>query len=210
MEFIPEEIENYAYNHTGKEGELLVRLEKETHDNLEIPQMLTGRVEGRLLRLLALLVKAKRIVEVGTFSGYSALSMAEALPEDGELFTCDEDPICLAVARKFMAESSHGQKIKILEGDAIKTLKKLEGPFDMAFIDADKKNYENYYEIILPMVRSGGLILVDNVLWGGSVLNPVEESAHAINEFNKKITLDKRIDQVLITVRDGIYCLRKK
>ena len=108
MDFISEEIENYAYDHTQKESELLLQLKKETHATLEIPQMLTGRVEGRLLRLLAFLVRANRIVEVGTFSGYSSLSMAEALPDEGELYTCDADPVCLAVARKYFAKSPHG------------------------------------------------------------------------------------------------------
>ena len=210
MDFISEEIEDYARLHTQAEGGLLLRLEKETYELLEVPQMLCGRIEGRFLRLLAQLVGARRIVEVGTFSGYSALSMAEALPDYGELYTCDADPVCLAVARRYFAESPHGKKIKILEGDAGKTLKILTGPFDMAFIDADKVNYEKYYDIILPMIRSGGLITVDNVLWSGRVLDPKDESDHAIVLFNKKIVADDRVDKVLLTVRDGIYCIRKR
>jgi len=143
MDFIDEKIEKYAYLHTSEEGDLLRRLEEETYEKLEIPQMTTGRVEGRFLKLLARLVGARRILEIGTFGGYSALSMAEALPQEGTLVTC--------------------------ELPALESIKTLTGPFDMAFIDADKENYSNYYEAILPLIRQGGLIAVDNVLWSGRV-----------------------------------------
>jgi len=210
MDFIDEKIEGYAFDHTADEGELLQKLIKETHRDLEIPQMLTGRIEGRLLKLLANLVGAKRILEIGTFSGYSALSMAEALPDDGALFTCDVDPEAIAVAKKYFAESPHGKKITLLEGPALESIKSLEGSFDMAFIDADKENYLNYYKSILPIIRKGGLIVVDNVLWSGRVLAPKDTSDHAICEFNDTVINDDRVDQVLLTVRDGVYCLRKK
>ena len=210
MDFIDEKIERYAYDHTADEGELLQNLVEETHRDLEIPQMLTGRIEGRLLKLLANLVESKRILEIGTFSGYSALSMAEALPDDGTLFTCDVDPDAIAVAKKYFAESPHGKKITLLEGPALESIKSLEGSFDMAFIDADKENYLNYYTAILPIIRKGGLIVVDNVLWSGRVLAPKDASDHAICKFNDTVINDDRVDQVLLTVRDGIYCLRKK
>ncbi len=210
MDFISEEIEDYAYRHTQKETDLLQQLEKETYERLEIPQMLTGRIEGRFLCLLALLIGARRVIEVGTFSGYGTLSMAEALPEEGEIFTCDNDPDCLAVARRYFNESPYGNKIHVLEGNALETLKKLTGAFDMAFIDADKINYSNYYKIILPKIRSGGLIVVDNVLWSGRVLDPQDETDRAIHAFNQSIVTDERVDPVLLTVRDGIYCIRKK
>lgn len=210
MDFINEEIENYAYEHTQDEGALLAQLKKETYEKLECPQMVTGRIEGRFLKLMALLVGAKRILEVGTFSGYSALSMAEALPQGGELITCELEPEFAAFARKYFAKSQLGKKITLREGLALETLKSLSGPFDMAFIDADKVNYLNYYEAILPMMRPGGIILVDNVLWSGRVLNPKDESDKAIHAFNEKVKSDPRVDQVMLTVRDGIYCLRKK
>jgi len=210
MDFINEDIESYAYDHTQDEGELLQRLKNETYDKLEIPQMLTGRIEGRLLKLLALLADARRIVEVGTFSGYGTLSMAEALPEDGRIVTCEIDPVAIAFARRYFAESQHGKKIDLREGPALETLKTLSGPFDMAFIDADKENYTNYYEAILPMMRRGGVIAVDNVLWGGRVLDPQDASDRAIHAFNENVKTDCRVDQVMLTVRDGIYCLRKK
>jgi len=210
MDFIDEKIEEYAYNHTKDEGELLKRLAEETHRDLELPQMLTGRIESRFLKLLANLVQAKRILEIGTFSGYSALSMAEALPEDGSLITCDMDPDAIAVAKKYFAESPHGKKITLLEGPALESIKSLTGDFDMAFIDADKENYLNYYKAILPIIRKGGLIVVDNVLWSGKVLAPKDPSDHAICDFNEAVIKDDRVDPVLLTVRDGIYCLRKK
>jgi caffeoyl-CoA O-methyltransferase len=209
MDFIDEKIEQYAFDHTSEEGELLRRLEKETYEKLEIPQMTTGRIEARLLKLLARLVGAQRILEIGTFAGYSALSMAEALPEDGTLVTCDEDPVAIAFAKKYFSESRHGKKIKQMEGPALESIKKLTGTFDMAFIDADKINYSNYYEAILPMIRPGGLIAVDNVLWSGRVLDPQDESDRAIHQFNERVVKDQRVESVLLTVRDGLNCIIK-
>ena len=209
MDFIDEKIEQYAFDHTSEEGELLRRLEKETYEKLEIPQMTTGRIEARLLKLLARLVGAQRILEIGTFAGYSALSMAEALPEDGTLVTCDEDPVAIAFAKKYFSESRHGKKIKQMEGPALESIKKLTGSFDMAFIDADKINYSNYYEAILPMIRPGGLIAVDNVLWSGRVLDPQDESDRAIHQFNERVIKDQRVESVLLTVRDGLNCIIK-
>ena len=193
MNFVNEDIENYAYDHTQVESDFLWRLEMETYDQLEIPQMLTGRIEGRLLKMLAQLVEARRIIEIGTFGGYSAISMAEALPENGYIVTCEIDPVAIQFAKRFFDESPHGKKIVLEEGPALNTLKKLSGPFDMAFIDADKENYLNYYEALLPMMRSGGLIVVDNVLWSGRVLNPQETSDHAISKFNQRASCDHRV-----------------
>jgi caffeoyl-CoA O-methyltransferase len=209
MDFIDEKIEQYAFDHTSEEGELLRRLEEETYEKLEIPQMTTGRIEARLLKLLARLVGARRILEIGTFGGYSALSMAEALPEDGALVTCDEDPVAIAFAQKYFSESPHGKKITQMEGPALESIKKLTGTFDMAFIDADKINYSNYYEAILPMIRPGGLIAVDNVLWSGRVLDPQDESDRAIHQFNERVVNDHRVESVLLTVRDGLNCIIK-
>lgn len=210
MEFIDEEIERYVYNHTASEGELLARLQKETQDSLDYPQMLSGRTVGRFLKLQAQLLGARRILEVGTFSGYSALSMAEALPKDGRLYTCDEDPAAIEVAKRYFAESPHGSKIILLEGKALDSIAALSETFDMAFIDADKTNYLNYFNAILPILRSGGLIVADNVLWSGRVLAPKEESDHAIHQFNEAIYRDDRVDALMLPVRDGLYCMRKK
>ena len=209
MDFIDEKIEKYAYQHTSEEGELLRRLEEETYEILEIPHMTTGRVEARFLKLLARLVGARRILEIGTFGGYSALSMAEALPEEGTLVTCELDPVAIAFARKYFSESSHGKKITLLEGPALESIEALTGPFDMAFIDADKENYSNYYEAILPLIRQGGLIAADNVLWSGRVLDPKEDSDKAIHQFNERVMQDHRVESVLLTVRDGLNCIVK-
>ncbi|HAX46398.1 MAG TPA: methyltransferase [Nitrospina sp.] len=210
MDFVNEDIDNYAYDHTQIEDDLLWRLELETYDQLEIPQMLTGRIEGRLLKMLAQLVEAKRIIEIGTFGGYSALSMAEALPDSGYLITCEMDPVAIQFAQRFFDESPHGKKIVLKEGPALDTLKTLTGSFDMAFIDADKENYLNYYEALLPLMRPGGLIVVDNVLWGGRVLNPQETSDHAIHRFNHRVKDDHRVEKVMLTIRDGVSLLRKR
>ena len=193
-----------------RSSELLQDLEKETNAQLEIPQMLTGRIEGRFLKLLVLLTQAKRVLEIGTFSGYGTLSMAEGLPEDGAIITCDNDPAAIAFARGYFEQSPHGKKITLREGPALETIKTLEGPFDMAFIDADKENYLNYYEAVLKILRPGGLIVADNVLWSGRVLDPQDSSDIAIDQFNKKVKNDTRVDQVMLTVRDGIFCIRKK
>ena len=209
MDFIDEKIEEYAFDHTSYEGDLLKQLEEETYEKLDIPQMTTGRIEARLLKMLARLAGAKRILEIGTFAGYSALSMAEALPEEGELVTCEMDPEAIFVAKKYFGLSPHGKKITLMEGPALDSLKKVSGFFDMAFIDADKENYSNYYDAIFPLIRPGGLMAIDNVLWSGRVLDPKDNSDKAIHELNEKVVRDKRVESVLLTVRDGLNCIIK-
>ena len=209
MDFIDEKIEGYAFDHTSYEGDLLKQLEEETYEKLDIPQMTTGRIEARLLKMLARLAGAKRILEIGTFAGYSALSMAEALPEEGELVTCEMDPEAIFVAKKYFGLSPHGKKIILMEGPALDSLKKVSGFFDMAFIDADKENYSNYYDAIFPLIRSGGLMAIDNVLWSGRVLDPKDNSDKAIHELNQKVVRDNRVESVMLTVRDGLNCIIK-
>ena len=209
MDFIDEKIEEYAFDHTSYEGDLLKQLEQETYEKLDIPQMTTGRIEARLLKMLARLTGAKRILEIGTFAGYSALSMAEALPEEGELVTCEMDPEAIFVAKKYFGLSPHGKKITLMEGPALDSLKKVSGFFDMAFIDADKENYSNYYDAIFPLIRPGGLMAIDNVLWSGRVLDPKDNSDKAIHELNEKVVRDNRVESVMLTVRDGLTCIIK-
>ena len=209
MDFIDEKIDEYAFDHTRYEGDLLKQLEEETYEKLDIPQMTTGRIEARLLKMLARLAGAKRILEIGTFAGYSALSMAEALPEIGELVTCEMDPEAIFVAKKYFGLSPHGKKITLMEGPALDSLKKVSGLFDMAFIDADKENYSNYYDAIFPLIRPGGLMAIDNVLWSGRVLDPKDNSDKAIHELNEKVVRDIRVESVLLTVRDGLNCIIK-
>lgn len=202
-------IDEYALAKTSDHDEVLSSLMKETHATMDSPNMLTGPVEGRLLKLLVQISGARRILEIGTFTGYSALSMAEGLPEDGELITLDLNPVSLELARRYFARSSHGKKIKIMEGPALDSIKELSGPLDLVFIDADKGNYLNYYEAVLPLLKSGGIILVDNVLWSGAVLEPKAKSDIAIDEFNQHVAKDERVEKVLLTVRDGVYLIRK-
>ena len=209
MDFIDEKIEGYAFDHTSYEGDLLKQLEEETYEKLDIPHMTTGRIEARLLNMLAHLAGAKRILEIGTFAGYSALSMAEALPEEGELVTCEMDPEAIFVAKKYFGLSPHGKKITLMEGLALDSLKKVSGFFDMAFIDADKENYSNYYDAIFPFIRPGGLMAIDNVLWSGRVLDPKDNSDKAIHELNEKVVRDNRVESVMLTVRDGLNCIIK-
>jgi caffeoyl-CoA O-methyltransferase len=205
---VDEAIEAYAREHTQEAPELLERIERET---LAMPdaQMLTGRTEGQFLRMLAILVNAERILEIGMFTGYSALMMASALPDHGELHTCDIDPEAETIARRHFAESPHGRKIRIHMGPALETLERLDGPFDLAFIDADKENYPNYYEPVLTRLRPGGLLVVDNTLWSGGIIDPQDEAAHAIHELNERIQHDPRVENVLATIRDGIHIARK-
>lgn len=203
------ELERYAEEHTSPAPELLERLEKETRESVASPQMLTGRAEGQFLRLLVGLLGARRIIEVGMYTGYSALMMASALPEDGELITCDVDPKAEAVARRYFAESPHGRKIRVRMGPALETLATLEGPFDLAFVDADKQNYPGYYERLMELVRPEGLIVVDNVLWSGDVLDPKDDEARAIHTLNERVLADPRVEQVLTTIRDGVLVIRR-
>ncbi|MFQ5790242.1 MAG: O-methyltransferase [Acidobacteriota bacterium] len=207
---LDEKIEAYAADHTSEEPELLRRLARETQEKMERPQMLTGRIEGSFLKLLVRMLEARRIVEIGMFTGYSALMMAEALPDDGLLVTCEVNPEAEAVARRYFAESPHGEKIEIRMGPAIETLRELEGPFDLAFIDADKKSYPDYYELCLQRLRPGGVIAVDNVLWSGRVLEPKSDDARAIVALNEKVRHDPRVEHVLVTIRDGLMLALKK
>ncbi len=203
-------IEEYALGKTEKHDAVLDELMNETHASMDYPQMLTGPIEGQFLKMMVRVVGAKRVVEVGTFTGYGSLNLAEGLPSDGKLTTLDINPTCLALARKYFAKSEHGKKIEIIEGPALESIAKIEGPIDLCFIDADKGNYLNYYEALLPKVRSGGVILVDNVLWSGAVLEPKTDDDKAINAFNERVSKDERVDKVLLTVRDGVFFIRKR
>jgi caffeoyl-CoA O-methyltransferase len=208
--FVPDAIDAYAHEHTRARPPLFDELRDYTHSNVASPQMQVGRVEGTLLKLLAATVGARRILEVGTYTGYSALCLAEALPPDGELITCDRSEEFAGVARRFFARSAHGHKIKIVLGDALATVKALPpDPFDMAFLDADKARYPDYYEEIVPRLRPGGLLVIDNVLWSGEVLAPETDDALGIAEVNRRATADARVENVLLPVRDGVMLVRR-
>jgi caffeoyl-CoA O-methyltransferase len=208
--FINEAVEQFAHDHTEPESDLFLRLRDETYRDMNCPQMQVGRIEGRFLKMLVRLTGARRILEIGMFTGYSALMMAEGLPEDGKIITCDVDPKAEAIASRYFAESPNGRKIEIRMGPALDTIRTLSGPLDMVFIDADKGNYSNYYEAILPLVKAGGLIVADNVLWSGRVLHPESPDDHAIVAFDNLVQSDPRVENVCLTVRDGMMLAWKK
>jgi len=211
LTLVPEEIEAYARAHTTATDALLAELETYTQANCANPQMLTGPIEGRLLAMLVTVSGASRIIEVGCYTGYSALSMAAALRPGGRLLTCDRDPETSKIAQSFFDRSPHSKKITLRLGNALDTLRGLpaEPTFDLAFLDADKENYINYYELILPRLRAGGLLVADNVLWSGRVLKPEKETDKAIVAFNRHVADDPRVAQVMLTVRDGVLLIRK-
>ncbi|HLW34225.1 MAG TPA: class I SAM-dependent methyltransferase [Chthoniobacterales bacterium] len=202
--FIDAAVELFAQLHTEPETDLYARLREETYRVMENPQMQVGLLEGRFLKMLVRLTGAKRVLELGMFTGYSSLMMAEGLPEDGHLVTCDVNPKAEAIAKKYFVESPHGKKIEIRMGPALETIKTLSGPIDLVFIDADKPNYCNYYEACFPLVKPGGLIIGDNVLWSGKVIDPQDENARAIVAFNDLVQSDPRVENVCLTVRDGM------
>ena len=210
MNILSEKFNKYIYLNTKIESNLLRQLVRETYQKMQIPQMQVGRLEGALLRLLVRLSRARHVLEIGTFTGYSALVMAEGLPKNGRLITCDIDPEATAMAKKFWAKSRHGRKIELKLGPALATLKTLKGPFDFVFIDADKENYPNYWEKTVPLVRSGGLFVIDNVLWSGRVLHPRDAESRAIARLNERIKNDRRVEAVMLPVRDGITLAWKK
>lgn len=201
---IPLKIERYCSENTTPESPLLRELVAETYARTAFPQMQIGHLEGAFLRMLVRLIRARRVLELGTFTGYSALAMAEGLPEDGELITCDIDPQVTEMAKKYWSRSPHGKKIELRLGHALETLKTIEGPFDMVFIDADKENYVNYWEACIPKTRPGGLLVADNVLWSGGVLDPKNRTDRAIVEFNRHVYNDRRVEVVMLPVRDGV------
>jgi caffeoyl-CoA O-methyltransferase len=208
---VDEQVEAYAEAHTTPDGELFERLAEETRAKTTAPQMMVGRIEGQFLAALVALSGARHVLEVGTFTGYSAISMASALPAGGRLITCDVDPEATEIARRYMDESGHGDKIEIRLGPALETLETLEGPFDIVFIDADKPNYRNYYEATLPKLADDGLLIADNVLWSGRVVEPDgDESTVAIKEFDDHVAADDRVVSVMLTVRDGMTLVRKR
>jgi caffeoyl-CoA O-methyltransferase len=208
--FIDAPIEQFADDHTEPETDLYRRLREETYRVMDRPQMQVGIVEGRFLKTLVRLMNARTVLEIGMFTGYSTLMMADGLPEDGRLITCEIDPKAEAIARRYFAESPNGYKIDVRMGPALETIRTLSGPLDFVFIDGDKPNYSNYYQACLPLLKPGGLIVADNVLWSGKVIDPKDDTDRAIVAFNRLVQSDARVENVCLTIRDGMMLAWKR
>jgi len=209
---VPDEIDAYAEAHTTPPPELLAELAAETRETMSSPQMLTGTVEGRFLQQLVFGVQAKRVLELGTFTGYSSLSMAMALPEGGHIDTCEVSEEHAEVARRYHARSPYSDRITIHMGPALETIEQLGGEWDFVFVDADKENYGNYYEALVPRLAPAGLMAIDNTLWSGRVLDDDDdtETTRSIRELNDRIASDDRVVAVQLTVRDGVTLVRRR
>jgi caffeoyl-CoA O-methyltransferase len=211
MDVVAKEAEEYAADHTTPMTALLEEVEHFTLTRTPYPSMLTGRVEGRFLQLAVQLSGAQHIVEIGTFTGYSALAMAEALPHDGEILTIEHNPQYAKIAQDFFDRSSSGSKIRLRLGEALEILRTLpDGKTDFVFIDADKQNYTAYYRESMRILRNGGLMLADNALWYGRIFDPKDDESRAMAEFNEMVKADDRAEKLFLTIRDGIYLIRKR
>ena len=208
ISLLPEEIERYVENHSMEQDNLAKGLREETYSKTQSPQMMSGHIVGNFLSFLIKIIGAKKVLEIGTFTGYSALMMASSLPEEGKLITCDRDKKSTQIAKKFWAKSVYGKKIELKLGPALQTISKLEDKFDFVFIDADKENYENYLNAILPMLSKKGVIVVDNVLWSGKVLSPSDVQSQGMDKFNKRVQADDNLWNIMLTIRDGLMLIK--
>jgi len=209
LDIRPIGIEDYAERHSKPLSALHNKLWMETYSKTREPGMMVGALEATFLKMLVMLTNARRILEIGMFTGYTTLALAEALPKGGTIVSCEIDPERTEIAKRYFAESPHGSKIEVRLGPAAETLKRVWGPFDICYIDADIEKYAAYYEACVGLGRPGGLIIVDNMLCGGRVLNPQDERSKAIDALNKHIRNDARVMNVLLPVRDGIMLVRK-
>jgi caffeoyl-CoA O-methyltransferase len=206
------DIEAYAQAHSMPESDLCRALREETQRRMESPQMVVGPLEGAFLKMMTQVAQATSVLEIGMFTGYSALCFAEALPADGTVMTCEIDEESAALARRYFARSPIGKKIEIRMGPALDTMRTLKGPFDLIFIDADKLNYVNYYRRAFDLLSPHGVILIDNVLWDGDVLKqpPPDEKTAAIQDLNRTVASDPRVSAVLVPIRDGVLVVKLK
>lgn len=209
--FLDENILKYVLGCTSKESTLLLNLRHETETSTQVGQMISGPVVGQFLSFVVRMMNPKRIIEIGTFTGYSALYMAQGLSTDAQLITCEIDERHAKVAQKYFDQSPYGHKIDLHLGPAQATLDNLDNTeFDLAFIDADKKGYPNYFETLVPKIRQGGFIIIDNALWGGKVLHPTDLETKAIDELNRRASKDPRVETLMLPIRDGLMICRKK
>ena len=211
-ETMSDQLLNYCRDHSKANSSLLLELEKYTFENEDVPKMISGQLVGNFLQSIILMISAKQIVEVGMFTGFSALKMAEVLPDDGSVHTCELMDKHVKTAQSFFDKSDHGNKITIHSGPALQSLEQMHaGSFDLAFIDADKINYLDYYKRCFTLIRKGGVIILDNMLWGGDVLNPINDDAIAIRKTGDFIQSDKRVFNILLPLRDGLMlCIKNE
>jgi predicted O-methyltransferase YrrM len=212
MEFISEELDAYCCNHTSPEDALLAKLNRQTHVKILQPRMLSGHFQGRLLSLLSKLIRPERILEIGTYTGYSALCMAEGLTKTGKIITIDVNAQLEEFVRPYFEKSSFKDQIDYRIADAMQLIPTLDEEFDLVFIDADKRNYPNYYNLVIDKVKPGGIILSDNVLWSGKVVQKegkIDKDTEVLQAFNEMIHNDERVENILLPIRDGIMVARK-
>ncbi|HLP11269.1 MAG TPA: O-methyltransferase [Flavobacteriales bacterium] len=211
MEFIEQSLANYCNEHSSPENEVLQALNRETHLKIMMPRMLSGHLQGRFLSMISHMVKPKRVLEIGTYTGYSALCFAEALEKDAKLITIDINVELEDFVRQHFAKSPYNNLIDFRLGNAMEIIPTLNEIFDLVFIDADKENYLNYYNLVFDKLRPGGFILADNVLWSGKILqDKKDKDTKAICAFNDFVMNDSRVEKIMAPVRDGIYMIRKK
>ncbi|WP_316802480.1 O-methyltransferase [Pedobacter nototheniae] len=211
MSLINEDLQQLLLNYCEPESELLQKIDRETNLKVLMPRMLSGHYQGRVLSMLSKMVSPKRILEIGTFTGYATLCLAEGLSADGIIYTLDINAELEDMVRANFAQSAYNGKIKYILGNAIETANSLHETFDLVFIDADKKNNGTYYDLIFDRVRPGGIIIVDNVLWSGKVLlDKQDKDTSNITTFNDKIATDERVEKLILPVRDGLFVIRKK
>ena len=209
MYIVHQEIEKYAAAHSTPESEPLERLNRDTHAHVLQARMLSGHLQGNMLATFSQMLRPQRILEIGTFTGYSAICLAQGLAEGGLLYTLEVNEELEMMIRKYIAEAGLTAKIKLIIGNATQIIPTLDETFDMVFIDADKLNYSNYYDLVFDKVRKGGFIIADNVLWYGKVLDRQDKDTQAIRQFNEKVQQDKRVINTLLPLRDGLMIAQK-
>jgi len=207
MNFLPEKLDQYVVEHSQQEPEILAELSKETWQKVLNPRMLSGAFQGRVLAMISKLIKPKVILEIGTFTGYSTICFAEGLASNGKIITIDKNEELETLQNKYFAKSGFRAQIHQIIGNALEMIPLIDEKFDLVFIDADKKNYENYFHLIIQKMKPGGIILSDNVLWSGKIiekLDPKDEDTKALLSYNKLLNSDKRLETILIPIRDGL------
>jgi predicted O-methyltransferase YrrM len=213
MEFIEKNLADYCENHTSPESELLSNLNRDTHLKVVSPRMLSGHLQGRFLSFISKLQKSQLILEIGTYTGYSALCLAEGLAESGKLISIDVNEETSSYAQSFIDKSDYQNQIKLVVADAKDFIHTISNPIDLVFIDADKKNYLAYYQLIIEKLNTGGIIIADNVLWSGKITMPegeMDRETLALHEFNEFVQNDGRVENMLLPIRDGLMVIRKK